>query len=531
MESLDKNPLDKDPLDKNPLDKNPLDTADIDPGALEPEALDPGALDPGALDPEALDPGALDPEALDPGALDPGALDPGALDPEALDPRTLDRSSMDQEQQTAPTRRTLFGPGLFVTAAFIGPGTVLAASTAGANFGYALLWAVVFSALATMVLQEMAARLGIVTGAGLAEAIRASVSFRSGRWALLGLVLIGIFVGNAAYQTGNMLGAATGLDILAELAGVGQAVAPEIRSGGLVSGVAMIALGLIWIGSLDLLRITLTGLVALMGCLFIAAAVLCQPDWLGIAKGLFPGRGDATNSATTWTILGLIGTTVVPYNLFLHASSAAARWPKSEFHSRSRNAAAAIRHSFWDTLIAVTLGGVITACLVITAAVAFAGDATFANIRQIGDQLKPALGAWSSVVFAIGIFSAGLTSSLTAPVAAAYAAAGCFGWPAKLNDLRLKLIATVVVVAGLVFGLLFGSSPKAAILTAQVANALLLPIIAGFLIVLVNRKSLMRGHHNSLLANGLAGTVWIVIAMLAVRQLIAFGTSLSSWWT
>ena len=109
-----------------------------------------------------------------------------------------------------------FGPGLLVTAAFIGPGTVTKATTAGANYGYALVWAIVFSVFATVVFQEMAARLGIVTKAGLGEAIRQTITNPVIRFLSLSLVVTAIVVGNAAYQAGNIAGAATGLATLTD---------------------------------------------------------------------------------------------------------------------------------------------------------------------------------------------------------------------------------------------------------------------------------------------------------------------------
>ena len=103
------------------------------------------------------------------------------------------------------------GPAVLLTAAFIGPGTVMAASSAGAEYGYVLLWAIAFSVFATIVLQEMAARLGIASGGGLSQAIKTSIKNRLLRFLTLALVLLAIFVGNSAYQTGNILGAAAGV--------------------------------------------------------------------------------------------------------------------------------------------------------------------------------------------------------------------------------------------------------------------------------------------------------------------------------
>ncbi len=106
------------------------------------------------------------------------------------------------------------GPGLLVTAAFIGPGTIITASKAGADFGFALVWALVFSIFATIVLQEMCARLGLVTRQGLGESIRTTCKSPVARVLAAGLVIAALGLGNAAFQSANILGAASGLQAI-----------------------------------------------------------------------------------------------------------------------------------------------------------------------------------------------------------------------------------------------------------------------------------------------------------------------------
>ena len=417
--------------------------------------------------------------------------------------------------ETKPIRG--IGPGIFVTAAFIGPGTVLTASQAGAEFGYGLLWAVGFSVVAAIVLQEMAARLGIVSGKGLAEAIRTSVPLPILRWGLLILVLGGILFGNAAYQTGNLLGAASGLEILT------QGSTPEATIGQSFFGlqtlwttvIAVIALTIIWIGRYRLLQFCLAGLVGVMGVLFLVSAIAIGPAWSDVAAGLvpqFPLNTENDSTSQLWLVIGLVGTTVVPYNLFLHASSAADRWSQAEHVSKS------VRQSVWDTVVSVSIGGVITGSLLITACVVCPNGKDLNNIGEIAAQLRPVLGEWAEFAFAIGIFSAGLTSSITAPIAAGYATAGCFGKEPKLCNPFFKCVATGVVIAGLSCAVWMGSSPSQAIIGAQVANGLLLPIIAIFLFIMVNRAKLMRGMVNGWIRNLLALFIIGITLLMATRQ-------------
>ena len=170
----------------------------------------------------------------------------------------------------------------------------------------------------------------------------------------MALVLGAILFGNAAYQTGNILGSAKGLDLICNL---GVSV--------LAYSVAAVALIIIWIGRIEVLQWLLMGLVGIMGLVFVFSAIQAAPDWNAVLAGLQPRIPDGGE----WAIVGLIGTTVVPYNLFLHASAAAQR-----YHEYS-DVDSAIRHSRWDTIIAIGIGGVVTAALTILSAVTFGGQA------------------------------------------------------------------------------------------------------------------------------------------------------------
>ncbi len=413
-----------------------------------------------------------------------------------------------QPELTSPSRPFRFGPALLVTAAFIGPGTVLTASKAGAQYGYTLLWAIVFAVFTTIVFQEMAARLGIVSKGGLANAIRTTFRNPSTKWAAISLVLGAILFGNCAYQTGNIMGAATGLEILTPLPSTVWAIA-----------IAVVALTVIMIGRLAVLQWFLASLVAIMGLVFTISAILCGPEIVSLIGGLKPTIPDGSE----WAIVGLIGTTVVPYNLFLHASAAANKYsadgsvPTGDEQHNDNVLAGHVRHSLLDTILSITVGGIITASLMVTAAVTFR-DAEIGQVGDIAAQLRPSLGTWAESIFAIGLFAAGLTSSITAPIAAAYAAAGCFGWDARLQDWKLRTVAGIVVVVGLAFAIAFGSSPAETIIVAQIANGLLLPIVAIFLLYVLNRKELLGRFTNGWLANGLGIIVVIMTFLIAARQ-------------
>ena len=203
------------------------------------------------------------------------------------------------------------GPGAMVAAAFIGPGTVTTASVTGASFGYALVWTIVFSAVATIVLREMSARLGFVTGSGLGEALRERFAAAIPRWISVALVVSAIGVGTAAYEAGNILGGAAGLEVVT---GISANVWGPVM--GLVAG------ALLWTGNYEYIERALVGLVGVMAVAFVADAIIVGPGWEALALGFVPGIPDGA----LYLVTGLIGMTVVGYNLFLHASSVTDRW-------------------------------------------------------------------------------------------------------------------------------------------------------------------------------------------------------------
>ncbi|MEX0700772.1 MAG: Nramp family divalent metal transporter [Planctomycetales bacterium] len=394
-----------------------------------------------------------------------------------------------------------FGPGLLVTAAFIGPGTVTTASQAGAGYGFTLLWAVLFAVLATIVLQEMAARLGIVSRQGLGEAVRSTFPHPALRFLAAGLIVAAIGFGNAAYQTGNVTGAAIGLAALMPV---------SFRIWTLIVGLA--AFVLLATGTYKLIERVLIVLVVLMSGLFLFTAIVVRPDLGELLAGAFVPQVP-TGSLTT--VLALIGTTIVPYNLFLHAASVREHWPETVPRGE------ALAESRLDTVLAVAIGGLITAAIMTTAAAAFFPGGRIENAADMARQLEPALGGrGATVLFSIGLLAAGLTSAVTAPLAAAYAVAGALGWPLDLKSWRLRGVWFAVLATGTTLAATRGRSPAETIVAAQVANGLLLPLIAVFLLVAVNRRRLMGDHANGVVANLLGASVVLVATAFAAYRLV-----------
>lgn len=383
------------------------------------------------------------------------------------------------------------GPGVLVTAAFVGPGTIATASSAGANFGFALLWALLFSVFATIVLQEMAARVGLVTRAGLAEAMRDAFSSRwLGSFSVV-MVVGAVGLGNAAYEAGNIAGAALALATVGGLDTQGWAIVIGIGAGALLIS-----------GRYRLLESVLILLVLMMSAVFLLTAMLVAPPAVDILAGMLV---PSLPEGSVLTVLALVGTTVVPYNLFLHANAVREKW------GANIQVKQALRESRWDTGLSIGLGGIITLAIISTAAAAFfQAEAEFSG-EALGMQLEPLLGPSARYVFAAGLFASGLTSAITAPLAAAYAVCGAMGWSIGMTSRPFRLVWGVVLLTGTVFAAL-GTKPLAAILFAQVANGLLLPFVAAFLLLVMNRRDLLGDHVNGPVSNGL-GVIVVLIAV------------------
>lgn len=384
------------------------------------------------------------------------------------------------------------GPGALVAAAFVGPGTVTTATVAGARFGVALLWALLFSIAATLVLQEMAARLGLVTGRGLGEAIRDRCRGPVARWGAVGLVVGAVVVGNAAYETGNLLGGALGAR---GLLGGGD---PRAWALALAAGAAL----LLWSGSYRAVERALVGLVAVMAVVFVVTAAVLLPGPDELLRGLLVPT--LPNGGALLVAVGLIGTTVVPYNLFLHASAVRERWEGPHDLPAAR----------LDAALAILVGGAASMAVVVTAAAAGPGEVSDAGDMAV--QLEPILGPWARVFFSTGLLAAGLTSAVTAPLAAAWAAAGALGWEPDLTSTRLRLVWGGVVLAGAGFAAA-GVRPVPAILFAQVANGVLLPAVAAFLLMVANDGDRMGRWRNGTVLNVAGGVVVLVTVVLGWR--------------
>jgi manganese transport protein len=372
-----------------------------------------------------------------------------------------------------------------IAAAFVGPGTVTTCAAAGSRFGLTLLWALSFSVVACFLLQEAAARVTLFAGKDLGEALRSRYPHGLKGMSVLVLVVGAIIVGCAAYEAGNIVGAVAGISLLTSW--------PNWITTAALSLLAVLAL---WNRPPRTVARILSVLVALMGVAFLWTAVALHPPVTDLLRGAFvPTRPGGSGLL----VLALVGTTVVPYNLFL-GSGIAAGQDAGEMR--------------FGLAVAIGVGGLISMGILV-AGMTVAGEF---NFPALADVLAQRLGLWARVLFAIGLAAAGLSSAITAPLAAAVTARGLFSRPGGQRwtprDGRFRMTWLSVVLVGLGFGL-SGVKPVPVILLAQALNGILLPVAAIFLLLTVNDRRLLGDDGvNSAAANLALGVVVLVSVLL-----------------
>jgi Mn2+/Fe2+ NRAMP family transporter len=393
------------------------------------------------------------------------------------------------------------GPGTLVAAAFIGPGTVTLCTLAGVNFGFNLLWAMLLSIVATIFLQEMAARLGIISQKGLSEVIREEIKTPILKQFITILILSAIVVGNASYEAGNISGGILGLEtIFGEFKQSFGSISINFMS--LIIGV--IAFVLLYIGNYKFLEKALITLVLLMSFSFVITAVVTKPNLLAVLQGMFIPKFE---EKSLLTIIGLIGTTVVPYNLFLHASLVKERWKNKEDISFVKK----------DTIISITLGGLVSMAIIISAAAIPSKD--ILNAVDLAEGLVPLYGEFAKYFLALGLFAAGITSAITAPLAAAYVAQGCLGWQGNLKSKSFRIVWILILILGVVFSSV-GINPIEIIKFAQVANGMLLPVITGVLLWIMNKKSVLGNFANTRTQNIIGIAIFLISLFLGAKGIL-----------
>ena len=394
------------------------------------------------------------------------------------------------------------GPGFIITSAFIGPGTITLCTLSSIDYGYSLIWCIVFSIIATSYLQELSARIGVISRLGLGDIFKSgSNNFIKNIFFVF--VFMSLFIGNSAYESGNISGTVMGIETFTG-SGMVEILGIEINLLSIL--ISLVLISIIMYGSYNLFEKALISLVFIMSITFIVTAILSKPDLGEIFNGLVP----RINDGNFIYVIGLIGTTVVPYNLFLHSYVAKKKW-KSEKEYKS---------SVIDTCLSIFIGGVISTAIIITSAGArgLIDGNEVKNAIDIGRQLSPFLGEFSKYFISIGLLSAGITSSITAPVATSYALSSIFNYKPEWKDKSFKLVSVVVVVIGTVSSSI-SYNPIYIIKLAQFINGLFLPVIGLSLLWAVNQSTFLGKNVNTKSYNGIGILIIILSFLISLRSL------------
>lgn len=376
-----------------------------------------------------------------------------------------------------------------IAAAFIGPGTVTTAAKAGSEGGWQYLFFVALAALAGFLLMEMVARLTLVSNQSLGQILG-----KNGRW-LGGLFFGAVLLGCMAYQSANLLGALGGVDLVIH------------RRRVWVLAISLMAFIVLWPGESRKIARALAGVVALMGLVFIVAAT-----GLLVGGESLAGQG----SVTTGTIIGLVGTTIVPYNFFL-----AAGLGRGEKLMDMRR----------GLLVSFVVGALITGSIVLVGSLV----PSFTSFDDLARTLGTRFWDKGAVILGIGLFAAGFSSAVTAPLAAALAGRELLAGGNTANfgprSLRFRIIWMLVLAVGSVVALLdFDLGDVGVILAAQVVNGLLLPFIAALVLVLANDRRLLGDRINTWWQNSLGLLIASFLMQKSAGWILGEIGVTGEWW-
>ena len=388
----------------------------------------------------------------------------------------------------------VLGPGFITANVDNDPGGILTYSQAGAKFGYGLLWTLIPTTIALIVVQEMAARMGAVTGKGLSDLIREEFGLR------------------ATFFTMIVLGLADLGNIAAEFAGVASAVGIfGVSKYFAVPLAAVLVWGVVVRGTYTVVeRVMLV--FSMVYFAYPVSAFLSRPEWhLAIRHTVLP----EVNSSSEYLamVIGLVGTTITPWMQFYLQASIVEKGITTRQYRWSR--------------LDVILGCIITDVVAFFIVVACAATLHVKGIREIADAadaavaLAPLVGRFASLLFAIGLLNAALLSAAILPLATAYNVAEGLGLESGVNKRFSEAPAfywlyTSLIVVGAGFVLIPRLPLIRVIMVSQVANGILLPFVLFFMLKLINRRDLMGTYVNSRAANAIAWSTSIVMVALTV---------------
>ncbi len=393
------------------------------------------------------------------------------------------------------------GPGYMVAVGYMDPGNWATDLAGGSRFGYDLLTVILMSNLMAILLQGLASKLGIVTGRDLAQACRDHYSkpVGLGLWVLCEMAI-------AACDLAEVIGSAIGLNLLFGIP--------------LTWGIVLTAFDVMLVLALQnrgfrLLEAVVISLVATVGACFVFEIIISGPEWGPLVKGFIPSASIVNDREKLYIAVGILGATVMPHNLYLHSSIVQTRC----YDLDSKGKAEAIRYSFIDSTVALSIALFINAAILILAAATFhrAGQTDVAEIQDAYKLLTPMLGVTgASTVFAVALLASGQNSTLTGTMAGQIVMEGFLNL--KMRPWVRRLVTRgIAIVPAVVVSVLAGESGTAKLLVlSQVILSLQLSFAVIPLVQFTSDPQKMGEFVNSSLLKWSAWTVALLIAGLNV---------------
>jgi Mn2+/Fe2+ NRAMP family transporter len=393
---------------------------------------------------------------------------------------------------------TVMGPGIITANIDNDASGITTYSVAGARFGYDLLWTLIPTTVALVVIQEMVGRMGVITGKGLADLIRENYGVKAAFFMMLGL-----FIANFGNTVADFAGWAASMEIF----GVSKYVAVPIGA---------FAIWLLVVkGSYRFVETVL-----LFACLifvgYIISGIMAQPDWGAVFKSTLVPKVH-WNAEYIYLSIGIIGTTITPWMQFYLQSSIAEKGIKKEDYKASR----------LDVIIGCSITDIISFFIIVTCAtILFPQGIRVEEAAEAALALKPLAGDYASTIFAISLANAAILGAIIVPLATAYYICEAMGWEAGVNKSFREApqfigIYTFMIAAGALVVLIPNAPLVFLMVLSAVINGLMLPFVLVFVVRLINNPKIMGEFVNTKIYNAISWSTVVVVAILTVLFVFA----------
>ncbi len=391
----------------------------------------------------------------------------------------------------------VLGPGIITANVDNDAGGITTYSIAGAHFGYSLLWTLIPITIALFVVQEMCARMGVVTGKGLADLIREHFGVKP-----TVILLLGIIIANLCTTTAEFAGIAASMEIF----GVSKYISVPVAA-------AMVWLAVVKGNRRSLEKIFL--LASSVYVTYIISGMMLHPDWkFLLTQTVTPSI--SLESGYLYMVIGVVGTTITPWMQFYLQSTIVEKGVKlSEY-----------KYTKWDVYVGCIITDVVSYFIIFTcAATIFVNGIHIETAKDAALALFPLAGSYSAWLFAFGLLNASLFAASVLPLSTAYFLCEGMGWDSGLNKRfrdapQFYLLYTLLIAFGAII-IMFPDAPLLTIMVlSQVINGSLLPLVLIFMLMLVNNKKLMGDYVNGKLFNIIAWTTTIIMSILTLLLVV-----------